>query len=332
MTKTTSLPACIGRLAALVLALWLFAPGAARADTCTAAMTDVVFSNVNPIAGADVYASATLTVTCGFTPLSPNALLPTLAVCVNLGGAGGAWRAMANGGNTMPFNLYTDTSYSAAAIWGSASVPGTAQIKYSGGGLLGVGSASRSYTIYGKIPGNAISAVPSANGDTTYVADFTGMGTIQYAFSGLFVPACTAGSSSTFSFQARANLVGDCQISVGQLAFGTSRVLNAAVRASTTMNVLCTAGKAFQISLDSGSYGSGGMRRMRNAATGEMVAYDLSSTLDGAAWGDGSAGGVPLGSTGTGAARSIAVYGRVRPQTTPSPGDYQDTVTATLYF
>ena len=322
----------LGRLAAFALALWLLAPGAARADTCSAAMTDVVFSNVNPIAGADVYASGTLTVTCSFSALSPNTLLPTLAVCVSLSGAGGSWRTMSNGGSQLPFNLYTDSSYSAASIWGSAATPGTAMFTYAGGGVLGLGSASKSWPVYGKIPGNAISAVPSGDG-LSYVADFSGKGTIQYAFAGLVTPVCTAGgASNSFAFQAKASMVSDCQIGVGQLAFGTSRVLATAVRANTTMSVVCSAGKAFQISLNGGSYASGGARRMKNAASGETVAYQLSSSYDGNGWGDGSGGTLPLGSTGTGAAQAITVYGRVSPQSTPSPGDYKDTVTATLYF
>jgi spore coat protein U-like protein len=329
----TRFSAWLARLATLAMVLWLLAPTAARADDCTAAMTDVVFSNVNPIAGADVFASGTLTVTCNFSNLSPNALLPTAAICVSLGGAGSTWRTMANGANTLPFNLYTDASYTAASIWGSASVPGTSQIKDSGLGVLGVGSFTKSYTVYGKIPGSALASVPtSGSGDTVYTASFSGQGTIQYAFSGLIVPSCTAGGSSTFSFQSRATIVNDCQISVGQLAFGSSRVLNAAVRASTTMNVVCTSGKAYQVSLNGGNYASGATRRMKNALTGETVNYQLSSTLDGAGWGDGGATGVALGRTGTGGNQAITVYGRVIPQTTPSPGDYKDTVTATLYF
>jgi len=327
--------ACVARAARLaallLLSLWLMAPGAARADACTAAMTDVVFSNVNPIAGADAYASGTLTVTCTFQDLSPNALLPTAAICVSLGGAGGSARTMSNGSATLPFNLYLDNTYSAAAIWGSAASPGTAQIKDSGIAVLGVGSFSKSYQVYGKIAGGAISGV-SASGTGTYTADFSGRGTIQYAFSGLIVPSCTAGGSSTFSFQARATVVNDCTITVGQLAFGTSTVLNAAVRANTSMNVVCTAGKAYQISLNAGNNASGGVRRMKNAATGEMVSYQISGSYDGSPWGDGSGSGVQLGGTGSGGAQAITVYGRVSPQTTPSPGDYKDTVTATLYF
>lgn len=320
------------RACALLLALWLLLPAPARADDCKASMTDIVFSNVNPISGADAYASGTLTVTCTFSLLSPNTLLPTAGVCISLAGTGGSWRMMSSGANQMPFNLYVDSSYSAPAIWGSAAAPGTAIFSYSGGGLLGLGSVSRNYQVYGKIPGSAISAVPTGESGATYVADFSGKGTVQYAFSGLIAPSCTSGGSSTFSFQARASIVNDCQINVGQLSFGTSNVLNAAVRANTSMSVVCTAGKAYQVSLNGGSYGSGGARRMKNAATGEMVGYQLSSSLDGSAWGDGSGGALPLGSTGTGVAQSITVYGRVSPQATPSPGDYKDSVTATLYF
>jgi len=36
--------------------------------------------------------------------------------------------------------------------------------------------------------------------------------------------------------------------------------------------------------------------------------------------------------TGTGAVQSVPIFGSVPKQTTPSPGDYKDTVTATIYF
>jgi spore coat protein U-like protein len=36
--------------------------------------------------------------------------------------------------------------------------------------------------------------------------------------------------------------------------------------------------------------------------------------------------------TGSGAPQNLPLYGRVPRQPTPSPGDYKDTVTATVYF
>lgn len=323
------------RLLAVLFALWLLAPGHARADTCSAAMTDVVFGNVNPIGGSDAYASGTLTVTCTWTVLTgtpPLLLLPNVSVCATLGGGGGTWRTMSDGGATLPFNLYTDTSYAAASAWGTGTTSGTTSFNASMGGLVALGSLSRSFTVYGRIPGSAIGAVRTVgNGNTAYVADFSGQGTLQFAFYGLLKSACSAGASTTFSFQARATVVNDCRIMASELAFGVARVLNAAVRANAALGVQCTAGTAYQVSLNGGLNGGGGQRRMRNGATGEMVGYGISAAYDGADWGAG-AGGAPVAGTGTGSVQTLTLYGRVSAQTTPSPGDYKDTVTATLVF
>jgi len=331
----TLAPTPLLRLLVTLFALWLMLPGQARADTCTATMTDVAFGNVNPIDGTDYYAGGTLTVTCTWTLLTgtpPLLLLPNVSVCATLGGGSGMWRTMTNGADTLPFNLYTDTTYAAASVWSTGTTSGTASFNVSMGGLLAIGSLSRSFPVYGKIPGSAITAVRTVgNGNTTYTANFSGQGTLQFAFYGLVKPACTSGASTTFAFQARATVVNDCRISAAPLAFGTARVLNAPVRASAALGIQCTAGTAYQVSLNSGNYAIGGQRRMRNGATGEMVYYGLSATYDGPAWGDG-ANGTTLGGTGTGAVQSQSLYGRVAPQATPSPGDYKDTVTATLIF
>lgn len=331
--KTGSSPSAVlfVRLLAALLALWLLLPGQARADTCSATMTDVVFSGVNPIAGTDYYANGTLTVTCSWTALTgtpPLLLFPNVTVCATLGGT----RTMSNGSNTMAFGLYTDSTYSAASAWGTGTASGTSSFNATMGGLLALGSISKSFTVYGKVAGSAIGATRTVgNAGTTYTDDFSGQGTLQFAFYGLVKPACTAGSSTAFSFQARAAVINDCRISAAALAFGTARVLNADVRASAALGVQCTAGTAYQVALNAGNYANGSQRRMKNAGTAEMVNYQISAVQDGGNWGDGSTGSAAAG-IGTGALQSMTLYGRVAPQTTPSPGDYKDTVTATLYF
>jgi len=320
-------------LLAPLLALWLL-PGAARANTCTAAMTDVVFDKVSPIAGSDYYATGTLTVSCTYSLGGGllGLLLPNVSVCATLGGSDYAMRSMKNGGNALPFNLYIDSTYAASKIWGTGSTTGTASYNASLTALLSLGTATGSVTVYGRIPGNAIGAVrTSGAGDTTYTANFAGLGVLRYAFGTLLDAGCTTGSTTTFSFQARANVVNDCYINANPLTFGTANVLNAARRARTTIDVQCTAGSAYEVSLNAGGNALGGVRRMKNATTGEMVSYTLSSTLDGEAWGDG-ASGRPLAGTGSGLVQPLNVFSRVDVQRTPSPGDYKDTVTATISF
>jgi spore coat protein U-like protein len=157
-----------------VLAALLLACGAARADNCTAAMSDIVFGQVSPVSGGDYFANGTLTVTCNWTLLSNLGvlLLPNVSVCVNAGaGSGGTSvtaRAMANGGARLSFNLYRDSSYAASSIWGSTAQAGTQPVTTQMGGLLALGALSQTFTVYGRIPASALAGVPSSGGaDTT---------------------------------------------------------------------------------------------------------------------------------------------------------------------
>ncbi|WP_165390952.1 Csu type fimbrial protein [Pseudoduganella lutea] len=321
----------------------LLASAAARADSCTAAMSDVVFGQVSPVSGSDYFANGTLTVTCTWTLLGNLGvlLLPNVNYCVNAGpgsaGTSVTARAMANGAARMQFNLYRDSSYAANAVWGSTAVAGTLPVTGQMGGLLALGSLSQTFTIRGRIPASALAGVPSTGGaDTAYVADFAGHGTLQYSFYGLLAPAadCRAGASTSFSFKARATVTNNCFINADTLAFGASnRVLASAVRAVGTLSVQCTANNPYAISLNGGSVsGNPAARQMRNGATGESIGYEISGTLDGPPWGDGSGGTSMVTGTGTGATQAVKMYGRVPAQRTPSPGTYRDTVTATIWF
>lgn len=68
-------------------------------------------------------------------------------------------------------------------------------------------------------------------------------------------------------------------------------------------------------------------------ATGSTVSYQLYLDAGFATiWGDGTAGTTMVVGTGTGLVQAIPVYARVPSQTTPAPGPYTDTVTATIQF
>lgn len=327
----------------LLLAAFMLASGSARADNCTASMSDVVFGQVSPVAGSDYYANGTLTVTCNWTLLGNLGvlLLPNVNICVNAGaGSGGTSvtaRAMANGSARLAFNLYRDSTYAASSVWGSTAQAGTQPVTTQMGGLLALGSLSQTFTVYGRIPASALSGVSSSGGaDTAYVADFAGHGSIQYAFYGLLVPAadCKTGASASFSFKARATVTNNCFINAETLAFGANnRVLTSAVRTIGTISVQCTANNPYSIALNGGAVaGNPAARKMRNATTGETIGYEISGTLDGPLWGDGTGGTSVVTGTGTGATQSVKMYGRVPAQRTPAPGNYRDTVTATIYF
>lgn len=315
----------------------------ARAGNCVASMTDINFGQVTAMSGVDYYASGSLTVTCtwdAMTGIPPQLLFPNVAVCVGLGagsnGASPASRVMANGGATIAFNLYRDGTYAAAAIWGNvAGAAGTQPLTLNLNGLLGLGQVSRTFAVYGKLPTGALAGAPTtANADTVYTSDFNGHATVHYAFYNLGTPpSCTAGGNSTFAFKAQATIINDCLITVSPVNFGVNGALLSPVRATSSLSVQCTNGNAYQIALNGGTVsGSPAARHMRKGASPETVSYKLSASLDGDSWGDGSAGAPPYTGVGNGSVQTITVFGVVPVQPTPSPGQYSDRVTATIYF
>jgi spore coat protein U-like protein len=328
------------RLILLLLAAWLGSTGVARADDCKATMTDMVFTNVSPIAATDVDTSGTLTVTCTFsllTGIPPQLLFPNVTYCVFLGvgsgGTTGQYRAMVSGAAKLPYNLYTNTTYAPASVWGGGAMVNTSPVSGTITALIALGFVTNTYTISGRIPGSALSAVASGGGgDAAYASAYSADATVSYAYYNASKPPCTAGGSSTFSFQVRANVVNDCVVNAGVLNFGPTKVLVQPVRTMATLAVQCTANANYRISLNGGLNGTTAARRMKNSVTGEFIPYKISDTLDGAVWGDGTNGTAPVTAVGTGSVQSLGLYGYVAPQKTPTPGDYKDTVTATIYF
>lgn len=334
-------------LALLALLALLLCAGAARADVCSATLNTLDFGNVNPITGSDITATATGSVTCTWALLTPTPpyilLLPKAVVCVNIGigsnSTAAVPRTLGNGSTRMDYNLYRDGTYSAAAIWGGAGVAGATTpltMVLTAPNLITGGSFTQPFTVYGKIPtGASLAAVPTAgNGNTLYSSSFAGAATISFAYFNLFQPSCTAGGSASFSFQVQATAINDCTISANPVNFGPSNLLASPIRATGTLSVRCVNNNAFRITLNGGTVaGSVAARKMKPAGGGtDRLSYRLSTSLDGALWGDGTAGTSVYTGTGTGSTVGITVYGMLPAQATPAPGDYSDTVTATVYF
>lgn len=321
----------------LLVLLFMFA-GRAKADVCSAAMSDISFGSVSPVSGQDYFAIGTLSITCTFVLLNGNiALLPNVNICANLGPGSGAIdvsnRRLSSGTNKIRFNLYRAATYVAADIWGGYE--NQTAISSSFTGLLAVGTNTLTYPVYAKISAADLAGIPSIGDmDTNYNTSFAGAGNILYSSGSIVVSSCqTSGQTAPFSFSVRANVINDCNITTTSVSFGAIGTLTATTRALGSLGVKCTAGSSYRIALNSGQAPeSANVRRMRNAATGETVRYSLSTTLDGPEWGDATAGSRTYDATGTGFSQNVVIYGRVPGQATPSPGDYSDRVTATVYF
>ncbi len=321
-------------LAAFLLAI---APDA-KADFCTVSMTDMSFGNVSPVSGQDYYANGTLSVTCTFVILIGNVIvLPNINACASLGPGSGATdintRVLMSGGKTIPFNLYRSASYTPANVWGGYDTNSAIPVFFAG--LLAIGTNTQVYPVYGKIAASSLAlAAVESNATTTYTASFAGAGAMQYSSSSIVALPCqSAGSSVAFAFNVSANVMNDCLIDTTPVAFGSSGNLSSTTRATGTVLVKCTAANSYRITLNGGTVtNAAGDRKMKNVDTGETASYRLSTSLDGPIWGDGANGTTTYDSVGTGLTQQITIYGLVPSQTTPSPGNYSDRVTALIYF
>jgi spore coat protein U-like protein len=312
----------------LLMSLLLCCGGKAKAQTCTATPSNMVFGSVSPISGAAVQGTATVTVACDWTLIS---LQPNAQVCLNL--AASSPRQLSNGSNTMQYDLYRDSARTQP--WGSTT-NGTTPISLSIAKPLIGTTASQSVTYYGLIAANQPTVPSVGNSDTVYSQNFSSAQTVlAYQYYLLAAPACSsiASSGGSFPFTATATVVNNCNISAGNLNFGTAGVLKAGLSASSNLSVTCTNNDAYRISLNGGGSTNVAARVMQRQGGGGSVNYQLYTDLAHTqVWGDGSGGTTRITATGTGNAQAITVYGSVPAQATPMPGNYSDTITATIEF
>ena len=148
-------------------------------------------------------------------------------------------------------------------------------------------------------------------------------------------PGMALAQTATANFNVTLTITANCVISATDLNFGSQGVLNTAVTGNTNLSVTCSNTTPYTVGLNAGT-GTGSTEAQRflsgTGANTATVAYQLykpgSTTV---VWGDADVA-ARVGGTGTGAAQPIQVNGVVPAQTTPAPGTYSSTVTATVYF
>jgi len=150
----------------------------------------------------------------------------------------------------------------------------------------------------------------------------------------LVLAAGASQAATTANFDVKINIQATCDITAGAASdvdFGTVASTARNVDQQSALNVTCTPGTDYKVALNDGKNSASGARRMVHAtAANTFVPYNL--YLDAArqnAW--GSTPATSFSGTGTGAAVSIPVYGRVPSANYPA-GAYKDTVTATVSF
>jgi len=143
--------------------------------------------------------------------------------------------------------------------------------------------------------------------------------------------AYAATTTSTFTVQA--TIQAQCVInSASTLDFGTQGVLASNVDQTSTIAVQCTNTTPYNIGLNAGT-GSGATVATRKLTSGgATINYSLyTDSGRSTVWGN-TVGTDTQAATGSGAAQSYTVYGRIPTQSTPAPGTYTDTITVTVTY
>jgi spore coat protein U-like protein len=140
-------------------------------------------------------------------------------------------------------------------------------------------------------------------------------------------------SPKTTTFTVSLTVQADCTITATALNFGTTGLISSNIDQTTTMNLTCSSGTAYNVALDGGSVsGSTVAARLLGGTGANTVNFalyrDSARTQN---WGQ-TVGTDTMSGTGSGASQSLTVYGRVPSQAAPAAGNYTSTITATVTF
>lgn len=316
-------------LATALLAISILAPAQAWSQTCTFTSTSLNFGSVDTLSSSPTDMSVNIGYTCS------SLLSLGIRICPNLGtGSGGstsaAARQMTSGANALDYQLFSNSGRS--TVWGAYFWPYPPRAPVISVGLAALGiPVSGTFTVYGRVFGSQGTVPPGA-----YTSSFSGAGQIQFRYyDALIFPGnCNAGGgingSATFGVQA--TVPANCLIATQNIDFGTAGILGSNVDATGQVSVTCTPATAYTISLNNGITGTGPTAR-RMTLGAQAVTYGLfKDNARSQPWGDATTPGSTVPGTGSGVTQAYTVYGRVPPQTTPSPGTYTDTVVVTVTY
>jgi spore coat protein U-like protein len=147
---------------------------------------------------------------------------------------------------------------------------------------------------------------------------------------GTFLPAQAPAATTTTTFTVTATVISVCVVAAQPLSFGNySPVSGTALDATTTVTATCTLSVPYTVGLDNGVNASATQRRM--ALLTSFLNYELySDSSRTQRW--GSAGGELVSGTGSGAAQTLTVYGRVPAGQVVGAGAFSDVITVTVTF
>jgi spore coat protein U-like protein len=146
-------------------------------------------------------------------------------------------------------------------------------------------------------------------------------------------PAIAGTTNSNIAVSATVNA--QCTVTTAAVAFGAYNSLGSADNDATgSLNVTCTNGAAWTAAAGAGT-GTGATIAGRKMKSGSnLLNYGLyTDSARTTVWGDGTSSTQTVGTTGSGSAQAITIYGRVPGGQSSAPvGSYADTVSVTIAF
>jgi spore coat protein U-like protein len=149
---------------------------------------------------------------------------------------------------------------------------------------------------------------------------------------GLGLPQASQAATQTTTFGVSATVAATCLInSAGALSFGS--YTGVAINATSNISVSCTNTTPYNMGLNAGtSTGATVTTRKMTGPSSATLSYALyQDSAHSTNWGN-TVGTDTVGGTGNGSAQTLTVYGQVPAAQYPTPGSYNDTITATLTY
>ncbi len=145
-------------------------------------------------------------------------------------------------------------------------------------------------------------------------------------------PALAATASNTMPVSV--NVINSCTVSATPMAFGTlTSVGGTNVDTTSTVNLICTLGASYDVSMDFGTHAVSGQRNLQNTADAtKVIPYGVFRDAGYlTAWGNTT--GTTATGTSTAGLTTLTAYGRIPTTAASVPaGAYTDTVTVTVTF
>jgi spore coat protein U-like protein len=291
------------------------------------------FGDVDPSQSGPVDVTATINYSCQ----NDESQSEPLTLCFNIGygsagAAGDGNRQMAaSGSSRLEFQLYRNAARTQiAGSIDEGAIPQPIQAQFTVPKRRGwtPGRLDGTVNVYARLPGSQASPVGS------YSASFTPRLTGNIGFVNCQTDSYDDGESTMSPFTVTANIRPSCNsVTATDLSFGQSTgLLSANMDGTSTISLTCVNGTPYQVGLNNGTSANGNVRRMKFSGGGDYVTYELyRDSGRSQRWGNTQDTDTVAG-TGSGSSQQIAVYGRVPPQTTPTPGTYADTVTVYVYY